>query len=261
MSKANINFPICLEIFRSWKRTLGSTLGRSISKVSIVFISLFLCWFANIILHFRICDVIPRGFSGYNSRWCRLLMPKVFEEFRADQVACVTILLGSNDSSHADSPSKQHVPLEEFKANLVAMIGHLETIGIKQDRVVLMSPPNYHDEDFMKYCREMGRPHLPRKSDQATKEYAQAVAQVAHEKKITFLDLNTIFRGVANDNRSLFIDGLHLSESGAQLLFKHLQPLVVDKVERFLGRSLEEATNYPYYGDINVEHPEKSLKA
>lgn len=51
-------------------------------------------------LCFRKCDVVNRGISGYNTRWAKLILPRLITESTgADSIAAVTIFFGANDSA------------------------------------------------------------------------------------------------------------------------------------------------------------------
>ncbi len=182
----------------------------------------------------------------------------MFGSFPANDVACITILLGSNDANEPESPGGQHVPLEEYARNLTAIIAYLDGgIGIAKDRVVLMSPPNYFHEV---YLANRTKPDIPVKSNARVGEYAAAAGRVATEQGVTFLDLYSLFSKQSN-SEELFSDGLHLSFSGAQLLHANLSPLVVKKVEQYCGggRQLEQLINFPLWADIDTSDPAKDL--
>lgn len=50
--------------------------------------------------HFRKCDVLNRGISGYNTRWAKLILPRLIPESTgADSIVAVTIFFGANDSA------------------------------------------------------------------------------------------------------------------------------------------------------------------
>lgn len=182
-------------------------------------------------------------------------MEQVFGSIPAAEVACVTILLGSNDSNEPESPSGQHVPLKEYSQNLRDIIAFLDSRGIRKDRLILMSPPNYFHETFLATCTQ---PKLPIKSNKRVAEYAQACAVVASQESVAFLDLYRIFSEHPNSDH-LFMDGLHFSFAGAQLLHQHLQPLVVAKVEQFTSQPLEKLIKFPYWADIDPANAEKNL--
>ena len=72
----------------------------------------------------RKCDVINRGFSGYNTRWNKIILPRLVTSEMVTDIAAITILLGTNDSN--ESGSKQRVPIAEYKQNLIDMISYLQ---------------------------------------------------------------------------------------------------------------------------------------
>ena len=78
-----------------------------------------------LLFYVRKCDVINRGFSGYNARWCSHLLPQLVTKDVAKDAAVVTIFLGANDSNNFETNPRQHVPLEEFKERLTGMVQHL----------------------------------------------------------------------------------------------------------------------------------------
>ena len=52
------------------------------------------------ILHFRKCDVLNRGFSGYNTRWAKIILPRLIKKGTGlDSPVAVTIFFGANDSA------------------------------------------------------------------------------------------------------------------------------------------------------------------
>lgn len=47
---------------------------------------------------FRKCDVVNRGLSGYNSRWAKIVLPRLIgSQSAADNIAAVTVFFGAND--------------------------------------------------------------------------------------------------------------------------------------------------------------------
>lgn len=47
----------------------------------------------------RKCDVVNRGLSGYNSRWAKILLPRLIgcQSSADDSISAVTVFFGSND--------------------------------------------------------------------------------------------------------------------------------------------------------------------
>lgn len=67
--------------------------------------------------------MIGRGYSGYNTRMCRPLLPTLFPtEQSLEGCQLFTIFLGANDASTAE----QHVPVEEYTENLIWMVKYVQ---------------------------------------------------------------------------------------------------------------------------------------
>lgn len=50
--------------------------------------------------NFRKCDVLNRGFSGYNTRWAKIILPRLVRKGSGlDSPVAVTIFFGANDSA------------------------------------------------------------------------------------------------------------------------------------------------------------------
>lgn len=48
----------------------------------------------------RKCDVVNRGLSGYNSRWAKILLPRLIDGCQSsadNNISAVTVFFGSND--------------------------------------------------------------------------------------------------------------------------------------------------------------------
>lgn len=207
---------------------------------------------------FRICDVVPRGFSGYNTRWCKIIMPKVFGHFKSNEIACVTILLGSNDSV-PEMSTGQHVPVNEYKTNLQGMISYLESIGISNNKIILMTPPCFDLDAWNRCCVANNRGKIPENWKGEIEKYVIGCRTVAKQNNISLVDLFPLFTSV-KDNKKLFSDGLHLSQEGAQLLYENLLPVIEEKVAEFIQKPIDEkALQYPYWMNVDSKNPEKSF--
>jgi len=61
----------------------------------------------------RRIDVVNRGYSGYNSKWARLVVEKAVVNEKPD---LVFVFFGANDA--VDKEVVQHVPLHEYEDNM-----------------------------------------------------------------------------------------------------------------------------------------------
>lgn len=196
----------------------------------------------------RTCDVVNRGFSGYNTRWCVRMLPKVFKEFSVNDLAMVTIFLGANDSN-LSSNTRQHVPLEEYREHLLTMVETLQTTGVAKEKIVLISPPACDVEAWAADC--LANDRECHKCNSAAGEYAKACVQAANEAGTGCVDLYTEMMMKKNWQKMLN-DGLHLSPQGSEFLFELLKPFVSKATS-----GLE--TQYPLWDTIDNDNPDASL--
>ncbi|OWF53234.1 isoamyl acetate-hydrolyzing esterase 1 homolog [Mizuhopecten yessoensis] len=171
----------------------------------------------------RKCDVINRGYSGYNARWCVKMISKVFEEFASRDVAMVTIFLGANDSN-LPANSHQHVPAEEYKTHLINMVEKLQMLGIPREKIILVTPPACDVIAWEADCVVNGR--QCQKCNKAAGQYANLCKEASIEAGTGCIDLYTEMMKV-KDWEKLLKDGLHLSTKGSALLFQLLKPFVL----------------------------------
>ncbi|KPP65836.1 isoamyl acetate-hydrolyzing esterase 1-like [Scleropages formosus] len=200
----------------------------------------------------RRCDVMNRGFSGYNSRWAKMILPCILDpKCNADgHIAAVTIFFGANDSSLEDVNPQQHVPLQEYMENLKDMVKHLVSVGVPVDRVILVTAPPLYEPAWEKECRLKGS--LLNRLNAVTGEYAQACVQVAGQCGIDVLDLWTLMQKDGTDFSSYLSDGLHLSDTGNELVAQHLWTFL-EKRTAHLPMIL------PYWGNVDARDPQSSL--
>lgn len=92
----------------------------------------------------RKCDVVIRGFSGYNSRWALKLLPCILDEWNDRSGVCAwTIFFGANDAADPQLNPKQHVPIAEYEQNIRSMIRLLK--DRQQSKIIVIAPPAIED--------------------------------------------------------------------------------------------------------------------
>jgi lysophospholipase L1-like esterase len=199
-------------------------------------------WVSDLADHLqRKCDVINRGFSGYNTDKIKLILPKIFDEFNSESICGVVVMLGSNDSTES-SNKIQHVPLTRFETNLQYILDYLINLGIDRQKILLISPAKIDDEKWEETCKSTSQPATHH--DHSVVKYAQCVRKIAQEKQLPFLDLNKIMQDFGDDYKDFLFDGLHFSEKGSDLLFENLLRLVNQHIVPNLR------FNFPYWRDI-----------
>ncbi|XP_060938359.1 isoamyl acetate-hydrolyzing esterase 1 homolog isoform X1 [Limanda limanda] len=202
----------------------------------------------------RKCDVVNRGLSGYNSRWAKIVLPRLISSHSSDDninnIAAVTVFFGANDCALEDKNPQQHIPLQEYSENLKEIIRLLALAGVSADRVIFITPPPLHEPAWEKECILKGCP-LNRHNSVAG-QYAQACVQAAGQCGTDVLDLWTLMQKDGQDYTVYLSDGLHLSEKGNQFVAQHLWGLLESRVAHL-------PFILPYWGDVDAKSPDSSL--
>ncbi|XP_012977400.1 isoamyl acetate-hydrolyzing esterase 1 homolog isoform X1 [Mesocricetus auratus] len=217
----------------------------------------------------RKCDVLNRGFSGYNTRWAKIILPRLISKGSStENPVAVTVFFGANDATLKDENPKQHVPLDEYSANLRAMVQYLRSVDIPEDRVILITPPPLGEAAWEKECVLKASRSCSRlaslgswrrrdgcklnRLNSIVGEYANACLQVARDCGTDVLDLWTLMQKDNQDFSPYLSDGLHLSPKGNEFLFLNLWPLLDKKVSSLPWL-------LPYWNDVEEAKPELSL--
>ncbi|CAK6434846.1 unnamed protein product [Pipistrellus nathusii] len=199
----------------------------------------------------RKCDVLNRGFSGYNTRWAKIILPRLIRKGNAlDSPVAVTIFFGANDSALKEENPKQHIPLDEYVANLRSMVQYLRSVDVPEGRIVLITPPPLCEAAWERECLAQGC--KLNRLNVVVGEYASACLQVALDCGTDVLDLWALMQKDGQDFAPYLSDGLHLSPRGNEFLFSHLWPLLEKKVSSL-------PLLLPYWRDVAEARPELSL--
>ncbi|RMZ94976.1 isoamyl acetate-hydrolyzing esterase 1 -like protein [Brachionus plicatilis] len=168
----------------------------------------------------RKCDIVNRGFSGYNSNQIRIIVPKILHEFKPEMVCGIIVMLGSNDSTDPKALA-QHVDLKRFSENMSNIADYILNWGLPKNRLIFVSPAKIYDEKWQKVMGPNAF-HF----DHLVKDYALEVIKIAKKKSIDFFDFRQAMEEFGSDYHKLLHDGLHLSRQGGDLLFKGLLPFL-----------------------------------
>ena len=152
-------------------------------------------------------DVVNRGYGGYNTRMGLQVLDEVVNSFGAGRIKLVTLCFGANDAALPGSKAAWlAVPLDEYAANLKAMIEKLRAKGIRN--IVVVAPPPVN-EDALQGTRTAGN----------TARYAAAAVDVARAYGLTYVDAFKAIGSGANWRVAAMLDdGLHLSPAGNKVL-------------------------------------------
>lgn len=174
----------------------------------------------------RRCDVMNRGFSGYNSDQIKIILPKLFSEFKPESISGVIVMLGSNDSAQKVLQDPiQHVELKKFSENMSYIADFILNWGVTKERIIFVSPPKIYDEKWQK-VKGPNTNHF----DHLVRDYALEVIKIATSKSINFFDFRQAMEEYGSGYHELLHDGLHLSKKGGDLLFKGLLPFLQENI-------------------------------
>jgi lysophospholipase L1-like esterase len=210
----------------------------------------------------RRADIVNRGYSGYNTEFCKLLLEKQLANkiwpFNPNQRSntntyerLVTIFLGANDSVLKAFP--QHVSIENYEANLLKIVSlliprKLETpattdkYGVNTvlsecgTGLILITPPQIDPPRYAKFFGDIVVDEYSREYENTLK-YVNVVKSIGARYNIPVVDLWTLTPISTDPNLDCFNDGLHLNTRGNVVLFeavlstiKQFYPMLKDTV-------------------------------
>lgn len=159
-----------------------------------------------------------------------------------------TVFFGANDAA----TGIQHVPLEEYKSNLHAIIGQLREQSSPDLPVVLISPPPI-DEEAWKMTQKQDESD---RSNDAARQYGIAAREVAiswDSSNTCFVDSWEALEGSDIARSKYLCDGLHLNEPGNEKLHEAL----VQAIQETFPQLSPMTDGNGRYGSIGIPLEEK----
>ncbi len=188
--------------------------------------------------YIRRADVLNRGFSGYNTRHCLELVPRLFGE---GNILFCTVLLGANDA--ALPGERQHVPMDEYKRNIGKIVTSIRHETKNADLpIILMTPPPF---DAATWDLNKPLPESGSRSNQAARAYGQFVKQAGAELHCPVLDVFEEMGGDGEDYGQYLSDGLHLNGEGNTKLYQGLMELIRRELPDLAPMEDEGTTGLP----------------
>ncbi|WWC68934.1 uncharacterized protein I206_102870 [Kwoniella pini CBS 10737] len=225
----------------------------------------------------RRCDIVNRGFGGYNSDWAIPVFEQVFatrearEKGYAQNVKLITIWLGANDATIPGEP--QCVPLDRYKSNLVKLIKLIKEPSSAyyspDTKIVLINAPPIIENDWVKARVEKwesfgstGPKPEQNRDKRVTKSYAEAAIEIAKEQQVPIVDIWTAIVDVAGGEGDdqlapYFYDGLHLTSEGYAVLFKALSALIIDRYPELDPEQIP--MRMPHWADVDLGNPREAF--
>jgi lysophospholipase L1-like esterase len=196
----------------------------------------------------RRADVVNRGFSGYNTVHALELLPRVFGPLESTATPTDT---GSNEDGDDDNDDKnsmlfctvffgandaalpgegQHVPMQQYGDNIGKIVDRIRARcggggGGATFPIIFLTPPPV-DEKAWAAWREI---ETSDRENMVAREYGATMKQVAARHDCHAVDTWELLQGDSADRSRFLSDGLHLNESGNQLVYQGLMNLLQTK--------------------------------
>jgi lysophospholipase L1-like esterase len=220
----------------------------------------------------RRCDVLNRGFSGYNTRHALELLPRVFGEVRTatadtknssgNELLFCTVFFGANDAALPGEP--QHVPIEDYATNVDKIVVAIRercsaSSGGKGKNVlpiIFMTPPPV-DEKAWAVWRKIEKSD---RSNHITRKYGLKVKDVAARHELcSVVDTWELLEGNDDNARGQYLsDGLHLNEKGNRMIYRGLMDVIQKEHPHLAPMSDEDGEGR--YGESGIPLEEKLWK-
>lgn len=231
----------------------------------------------------RRCDVLNRGFSGYNSDW--FLNFAATDEgktdlFDHDNVKIVTIFFGANDASDLKLNPRHHVPVERYKSNIKEIASLTRTNFGDDVKIILIAPPPVCHDGRLKFQKDKYKDKATGKLERTLElsgQYAKAMTEVAKELELPCLDVWTMMQDDSSSTtqpwQEYLSDGLHLSAAGNKFVGEALIDLINDLLPELAVTPCAYTGNInsssrssmsriaPWHDEIDHLQPEKSFEA
>jgi lysophospholipase L1-like esterase len=101
------------------------------------------------------------------------------------------VFFGANDASLPEAPNKQHIPLDEFSANVEKIITHPQVVAHKP-RIILVAPPPINEHLWWPRDESSGYSSVTRVAS-ATKDYADAACALGAKLNVPVVNLWSAF--------------------------------------------------------------------
>ncbi|KAJ0962496.1 hypothetical protein J5N97_027618 [Dioscorea zingiberensis] len=203
-------------------------------------------------------DVLVRGYGGYNTRWVLFLLNRLFPPNCRTPPDAATIFFGANDAAILGRTSeRQHVPVDEYKANLHKIVKQMKNCSPTM-LVVVITPPPVDEHGRKEYARSLygeKAMELPERTNEITGIYAKQCIELAREVHLPYVDLWSLMQETEGWQKKFLSDGLHLTEAGNSVVHQE-----VVRVFREGGLGADDMQHdFPLHIDIDSHMPEKAF--
>ena len=146
--------------------------------------------------------------SGINGDTTREGLRRIYRDVIDYDPDIITILFGSNDSALNDY---QHRAITEFEINLEEITKLIQSKT--QAKIIFITPPPLIEDEL-----------FPFTTNKAVSAYSEVIRNNAVKFGCELIDFNNIMAEEAKGDLDPFLqyDGLHLSDKGYELIYKHI---------------------------------------
>ncbi|XP_057951509.1 GDSL esterase/lipase At5g62930 isoform X2 [Malania oleifera] len=203
----------------------------------------------------RKADVVVRGYGGYNTRWALFLLHHIFPMSSTKPPIATTIFFGANDAALLGRTSeRQHVPVEEYKENLRAIVHHLKVCSPSM-LVVLITPPPVDEEGRKEFALEKAMKH-PERTNEVAGIYAKQCVDLAKELGVSSINLWSKMQETKGWQKKFLSDGLHLTVEGNAVVHQEVVRVFTDA-----GLSAPHMPyDFPHHSEIDGKNPENAFQ-
>ncbi len=192
-------------------------------------------------------DVLNRGMSGYTTYMALQAIPQFIsnhDTFSNDCDTLVIVMFGANDAA-LENISKQHVPLQTFISNYETIFKCIQSQG-NSITVIAMTPPPLHTQQWKEHCCNTFGEQVVNRTMEMTLQYATALKQWCTQHSIICVDLWE--QKEAWNSRQVFVDGLHLSKQGNEMVYLQLLQTIKTTLPQWNPTTMSLA--HPYWKDV-----------
>lgn len=206
-------------------------------------------------------DIVNRGFAGYNTEHAIRILPEIFKQEQG--IKLMTIFFGTNDAV----TGVQHVPLEQYEANLLQMVQLCKLNGVRP----ILIGPGLHDPKLDRINLESRGifTDLEKTTNGQNKKYSDVVESVAKKHELPFINMWEIVRvdGGWSEEELLsgnyvnvgdyYFDGVHFLTKTYKLWYKNLVDVIKKEFPEYDPDILP--LNLTYWRQIDPEDLEESM--
>ncbi|EIN07809.1 SGNH hydrolase [Punctularia strigosozonata HHB-11173 SS5] len=217
--------------------------------------------------YIRKLDIVNRGLSGYNTTWALRVFKQIWpvSSSRGPKIHLIAIWYGANDA--AIPPKAQHVPIEEFRANLEELVDVVRNPESKYyspvTKIILITPPPVNTHQWGAFQASKVPPQPLDRDFEVTKAYAQAVRDVGAALSVPVADVWTpVWKAAGESEEALkayLIDGLHLNADGYDIVYGTLLETIASNYPELGPERLSPV--FPFTDEIDHNNLDGSLKA